>query len=147
MGKLIVPQRGQPLDVSYMYDIVQALNELQDQVGSSIQDVLVLVDETNKSRSTKMNRSAAYGKTEPVVTAIQVELNKTYPVTVVFEVSFNSKPIVVATPNNIGGTEAGKSATVVITKVTNNSAEFLVSFGIAGNATVALNVLAMGIPI
>jgi|688.fasta_scaffold10032_2 hypothetical protein len=147
MGKLIVPQRGQPLDVSYMYDIVQALNELQDQVGSSIQDVLVVVDETNKSRSTKMNRSAAFGVTAPVITATSVELNKTYPVTVSFEVKFNSKPIVVATPNNIGGTEPGKSANVVITKITNNSAEFLVSFTTAGLATVSLNVLAMGIPI
>jgi hypothetical protein len=147
MGKLIVPQRGQPLDVSYMYDIVQALNELQDQVGSSIQDVVVVVDETGKSKSTKMNRSAAFGVTAPVIIATNVELNKTYAVAVPFEVKFNSKPIVVATPNNIGGTEAGKSAIVVITKITNNNAEFLVSFTTAGLATVSLNVLAMGIPI
>jgi hypothetical protein len=146
MGKLIVPQRGQPLDVSYMYDIVQALNELQDQVGSTTLDLLKIVQKDNTSNTTKMNRSSAFGITIPAITPQKVEANKPYPVSVTFSPNFKSTPIVVATPFNAGNTEAGRSVSVVLTKVSKDNALFAITFTVAGEATVDLNVFAMGIP-
>jgi hypothetical protein len=67
--------------------------------------------------------------------------------TVTIELSgFSEPPIVTATPRNIGGTAAGSSVSVTLKSVTTTAIEVIVKFNAAGNATVGINVIAIGIP-
>ncbi len=36
MAKVPLPERGQPLDVTYLYQLVEAVNDLSTQVASKI---------------------------------------------------------------------------------------------------------------
>ena len=62
---------------------------------------------------------------------------------------FAYAPVVTATPVLIGdeATEAGKDVTVVLTKITTNRVEGVVRFNTIGIAKVALNIIAVGVPV
>ncbi len=142
MAKLIVPQRGQPLDVSYMYSLVETVNQLSEVVGDN-QSMTKIIGSNGKSNTVATARSNILGITTNVATSKNVTAGMQEP----FAINYNFKypPIVVATPWNTGDTDAGKSVSVVITKVSTTSASFLVRYDTAGVATVDINVLAIGI--
>ena len=142
MAKLIVPQRGQPLDVSYMYSLVETVNQLSEVVGDN-QSMTKIIGRNGKSNTVATARSNILGITTNVATSKNVTAGMQEP----FAINYNFKypPIVVATPWNTGDTDAGKSVSVVITKVSTTSASFLVRYDTAGVATVDINVLAIGI--
>ena len=145
MAKLTVPQRGQPLDVSYIYSLVETVNQLTDQIGTSQQNVTQIISSDGKSNTIGTARSTIVGITTNVATSKNVTAGTQEP----FAINYNFKypPIVVATPWNTGDTDAGKNVSVVITKVSNTNASFLVRYDTSGVATVDINVLAIGIPI
>ena len=58
----------------------------------------------------------------------------------------SSDLVVVATPWNVSGTDAGKNASVYISSVTNTSATLVAKFTSNGIATLDVNVLVIGIP-
>jgi hypothetical protein len=144
MARLTVPQRGQPLDVSYIYSLVETVNQLTDQLGTSQQNVTQIVKKDGTSNTVGTGRSSILGVTTNIATSKTVTPGSQEP----FSINYNFKypPIVVATPWNTGDTDAGKNVSVVVTKVSNTSASFLVRFDTGGVATVDINVLAIGIP-
>ena len=144
MAKLTVPQRGQPLDVSYMYSLVETVNQLSDIVGTT-QNVTQIVASDGKSNTVATGRAGIVGITTNVASSKTITTSENQiPFTVSY--SFKYPPIVVATPFNTGNTDAGKNVSVVITQVSSTSASFLVRFDTTGVATVDVNVLAIGIP-
>jgi hypothetical protein len=145
MAKLTVPQRGQPLDVSYMYSLVETVNQLSEIVGSN-QSITEIKGSSGVPKTVATGRAVIYGVTKSVATSKNI-ISTDNEVTFNVDYNFNSPPIVVATPWNAGNTDAGKNVSVVITKVSNSSASFLVRFDATGVATVDVNVLAIGIPI
>jgi hypothetical protein len=144
MAKLTVPQRGQPLDVSYMYSLVETVNQLSEIVGSN-QSITEIKGSSGVPKTVATGRAVIYGVTKSVATSKNV-ISTDNEVTFNVDYNFNSPPIVVATPWNAGNTDAGKNVSVVITQVTASTASFLVRFNTVGVATVDVNVLAIGIP-
>ena len=59
---------------------------------------------------------------------------------------FKFPPIVTATALNIGNTEAGQNVTVVLQKPTTSKVDGFVRFGASGNLSLAVNLIAVGIP-
>lgn len=143
MAKLTVPQRGQPLDVSYMYSLVETVNQLSEVIGTT-QNITQIVSSNGTSNTVQTGRSSIVGITTNVATSKNVTAGAQEP----FSINYNFKypPIIVATPWNTGDTDAGKNVSVVITKVSNTTASFLVRYDTGGVATVDINVLAIGIP-
>jgi hypothetical protein len=143
MAKLTVPQRGQPLDVSYMYSLVETVNQLSEVVGTT-QNITQIVSSNGTSNTVQTGRSSIVGITTNVATSKNVTAGAQEP----FSINYNFKypPIIVATPWNTGDTDAGKNVSVVITKVSNTTASFLVRYDTGGVATLDINVLAIGIP-
>ena len=144
MGRLIVPQRGQPLDVSYIYDIVSAVNELADRLTSSENGMLKIISEDGPPSTVPTSRMSVFAKTHilgasQTVTAGQQE---TFPITF----NFKYPPIVVATPFDGANTLAGQNVSVVIASVTNTNASFIVRYNTAGVTSTKINIIAIGIP-
>ncbi len=144
MAKLTVPQRGQPLDVSYMYSLVETVNQLSEIVGSN-QSITEIKGSSGVPKTVATGRAVIYGVTKSVATSKNI-ISTDNEVTFNVDYNFNSPPIVVATPWNAGNTDAGKNVSVVITQVSSTNASFLVRFNTNGLATVDVNVLAIGIP-
>jgi hypothetical protein len=121
MGRLIVPQRGQPLDVSYIYDIVSAVNELADRFTSSENGMLKIIAEDGLPSTVPTSRMSVFAKTHVLGTSKRVTAGQqeTFPITY----NFKYPPTVVATPFDSTNTSAGQDVSVVISSVTDNTAQ------------------------
>ena len=145
MPKLPTPQRGQPLDVSYVSSIVEAVNDIYSKTANTANNnTTISTASTQTKNSAAIINSAIWGFTERVANAATVTAGQEFP----FSVNFNCKytPVVVATPWNVSGTDAGKNASVYISSVTNTSATLVAKFTSNGIATLDVNVLVIGIP-
>jgi hypothetical protein len=146
MAILPVPERGQPLDVTYMYQIVKAINDLSVQVSPSI-NKYVTVDVPNKpSQSVKASEARIIGGFIQVTTGTTKTAGSSEPFSYPFNTDFKFAPIVTATPINIGNTDAGKDVTVTIKSISTSSVDGLVKFNVGGDTTVGINLVIVGIP-
>lgn len=144
MAKLPVPERGQPLDVTYIYSLVDTINDLSSQNSSATFNYTEIERGTQKE-NIKTSQAKIVGKYIDVVndSAISAGNEKTFSATIS---DFKYPPIVSATIENFSNTPAGKDVRVVLTSVTTSRIEGVVKFGTSGNLTIGVHLLAIGIP-
>jgi hypothetical protein len=144
MAKVPLPERGQPLDVTYIYQLAEALNDISTQVSSATYKTTT-IDTASGPESVKTSEAKVVGGYKVVVNNRSVTAATEVP----FEYSYNDFkyiPIVTATPVNIGDSPAGQNVTVTLTSVTTTKVNGIVRFNAAGNLTVAVNLIIVGIP-
>jgi hypothetical protein len=147
--KIPVPERGQPLDLSYIYKITEAVNQLSESAVYSA-NKFISIDTPGAGvgrqdvKVTDTRMVAGYKEIVNGTTITQgTELTFSYN----FDVAeFKYPPIVVATPQNISGTEAGKDVSVVLTFVSASRVEGVVRFNTTGSVAVGIHLMAMGVP-
>lgn len=145
MAKIPLPERGQPVDLTYIGQIVKAVNELSTQVTTT-NNKYVTID--TPTTAVKENVKTSDMR---VIGAYRDISNKTVIAGSqgTFSVSFSSfkfPPVVTATLVNVSGTDAGRDASVVLTSVTASGVEGVVTFNTAGSVSVGVNIIAIGIP-
>jgi hypothetical protein len=145
MAKIPLPERGQPIDVSYIYQITNAVNQLSDKVTSTGFNYTTV----DTPSSGKVNRRTSEvrmigGSINVDVTSVVAESTKSY--TYSYGGNFKYTPIATATIINKGLTPAGDDATVVITGIDASGLSVLVKFRKAGNVSLAINLIILGIP-
>lgn len=145
MPNIPLPNRGQPIDVSYLYQIADAVNSLTTSV-SAASNKYVTVDTISFGKkdmgSAEMRMVAGYAEVAnntPVGAAGELPFFLTYS-------GFKYAPIVTATPINIGGTTAGSDISVVLKTVTASRVDGIVKFKTGGNVTIGVNLIAIGLP-
>lgn len=145
MARIPLPERGQPLDVTYIYQVVDALNVLSTQVSNATYnytdvDVVGAEKKSLKTSDTKfIGRYKSIANNE-TVTAGQ---EKTY---FIDYSNFKFPPIVTLSIVNTSGTTAGSNTTVVLNSITTTQAVFTVRYGVSGTATIGINLIAIGVP-
>jgi hypothetical protein len=145
MAKIPLPERGQPIDVSYIYQITNAVNQLSDKITSTGFNYTTIDTPSSGKVNRKTSEARFIGGTINVEgTSVVAESTKsfTYP----YSGNFKYAPVATATIVNKGLTPAGDDATVVLTSVDANSLSGLVKFRKAGNVSVAVNLIIVGIP-
>jgi hypothetical protein len=142
MGNLIsLPERGQPLDVNYIYEMANQIYQIQKEVTNT---------------STNVSRVNGIGVTNSRIVMYANYVTMTYPNVISgesreFEASlqgFNTPPLVTATILNTPGatsTNAGDAATLVLTLVSNDMVKGKIRFGTPGPVSLIINILAIGI--
>jgi hypothetical protein len=146
MAILPLPERGQPLDVTYIYQIVQSINELYTQVAPSKIGYLVVDTERNGPQTTKTSGANVIGGYELVSASSLQAAASSVPWSHDFEKEFRYPPIVTATAFNKGVNDAGKDVTVTINSITTSKVEGTVKFNLGGETTMGINIIAVGIP-
>jgi hypothetical protein len=147
MSKIPLPERGQPLDLSYVYQIAQTVNELASQLSPTTARY------TNIDTVSAGTQSIRTSDARIVGGYLTVANNSTTSPDGEGSFSYNFNdfayaPVVTATPILVGDTtESGKDITVVITRVTTNRVEGIVRFNTIGVASVGVNLIAVGIPV
>lgn len=146
MAKIPLPERGQPLDLTYINSLADAVNTLYNQVSVSTSNYasidIIGQDKVNLKTS------------EIALVAGRVEVYNNATVTVAqekdfsynFTNNFKYAPIVTATPVNVGNTPAGKNVSVILKNVTTNRVEGVVRFGSAGDLSLSVNLIIVGVP-
>jgi hypothetical protein len=146
MAKIPTPDRGQPLDVTYVYQIVEAINDLSSQI-SSARYKYASVDTTDGPQSTLLTDTKVVALEKiiyPTLTNVTAESDQAFSKS--FNGEFKYPPIVTATPVLIEGTSSGKDVSVVISSVTNSAVNGIVRFNSPGQLALKVHIIAIGIP-
>jgi hypothetical protein len=148
MAKLPLPQRGQPIDLTYISDIVTAVNNIAASVMPTSSYKYVTVDTPASGRqSVRTSDARIIGGYVDVVSNTTVTAGFEKEFSYDFQVGeFAYAPIVTATPVNIKKTTAGQNLSVVIKEVSTSKVFGVVRFNSAGDVSVGVNLIVVGIP-
>ena len=146
MAKIPLPERGQPLDVSYIYQLANTVNELSSQVSPAMYKYVTIDAPGVGQQNVKASEARILGGYKTVVTGVGQTKGDTVQFFYDISTPFKYAPIATATPVNIGGTPAGRNVSVVLTSVTTSKIEGYVAFNETGNVTVGVNLIVIGIP-
>lgn len=149
MAKVPLPDRGQPLDVTYLYQIAKAINDVSDKISTATYNYTTVDTVGIGSNSLKNSDAKFYATYKDVVTGETVSANTTRGWQVDFSSPFEYPPIVTASVvNRTTGENApiGNDVIVTVTNVSTNSANGVIRFNSSGNITVSINLIAIGIP-
>jgi hypothetical protein len=147
--KLPLPNRGQPFDLALVYKIIESINNLWNEVGvrvSAYSTIQTAKENFSSVRSSEVRTVAGFAE---VINNDNVRTNDDKPFTFIFDRAFKYPPIVSTSLETIGesNTEATKSSTVILTKVSTLEIQGIVKFEKAGTAAVRVNLIAVGIPV
>jgi len=148
MSKIPLPERGQPLDLSYIYQLADTVNNLANQLSPTTGRYTSIDTASGGTQSVRTSDARIVGGyvtvTNNSTTSPDGEGTFSYNFS-----DFAYAPVVAATPILVdeAATESGKDIAVVLTKVTNNRVEGIVKFNTIGVASVGLNLVIVGIPV
>ena len=145
MAKVPLPERGQPLDVTYLYQLAEAVNDLSTQVSSATYNYTSIDTLSAGKQNVKTSDTRIVGSYKEIYNNATVTAGQEKEDFVSFS-NFKYPPVVTATVVNIAGTSAGSDASVILKSISEGRADFVVRFGTSGTTTVGVNVIAIGIP-
>lgn len=146
MAKIPLPERGQPLDVAYIYSMANSINQLSDQVSSATYNYTTIDTVSAGKQNIKTSEARVIGGYVTVANNSTVNAASTKTFSYTFPSDFKYTPIVTATPINAGKTSAGENVTVVLTDITRSSVNGIVRFDSSGDLSVVVNLIIIGIP-
>lgn len=146
MAKVPLPERGQPLDVSYIYQLTNTINELSTQVASATYNYTTIDTVSAGKQSIKTSEARVIGGYVEVANNSTVSAGNEKTFSYDFPSDFKYSPIASATPVNIGNTPAGQNVTVTLKSVTTSRVEGIVRFGASGDLSLVVHLILIGIP-
>jgi hypothetical protein len=146
MAKIPLPERGQPIDVSYIYQITNAVNQLSDRINTTGYNYTTVDTPSAGKQNIKTSEARIIAGSIVVSSNSSQTADSTKSFTYSYSGNFKFTPIATATVVNTGLTPAGDGATVVITSIDANSLSGLVRFDKAGNVSTTVNLIIVGIP-
>lgn len=146
MAKVPLPDRGQPLDLSYIYQIAKAVNDLSNELSPVNAKYTSIDVEGQGKQEVRTSNSRIIGGYKDITKTTDSSTEEP------FEYGFSNfayPPIVTATTYATGAakTQAAKDTSVVLTEITTNSVTGVVKFNTAGAASVRVNLTIIGIPV
>jgi hypothetical protein len=145
MAKVPLPERGQPLDVTYLYSLVDAVNDLSTQVASTTANKTVIDTVSDGKQEIKTSNARIIGGYVEVANNSTVSTGNEKTFTYDFQ-DFKYPPIVSATAVNTGQTPAGQNVNVILKTITETRVEGIVRFGTSGDLSLAVHLVIIGIP-
>jgi hypothetical protein len=147
MSRIPLPERGQPLDLSYMYSIVEAINSLASESAAITQkNNFVLKGITGNRQTQKILNSQVIASYFDIVQATAVTAGTLRTEKIIFDPVFSAPPIVTATIVNTSNTTSSTNTTVTVSNVTASGCTLNIRFNSAGQASLGVNVIAVGLP-
>jgi len=148
MAKVPLPERGQPLDVAYIYQLANTINDLSNQLSTSTSryttiDTVSLGPQSIRTADVRMV-GGYLTVTNSDSTSVEGEVPFGYNYS-----DFAYAPVVTVSPIIIdtNTTDAGRDVSVIITRVTTNRVEGVVRFNTTNTSSVGVNIIAIGIPV
>lgn len=146
MAKIPLPERGQPLDVTYIYQMADAVNSISTQISSATYNYTTVDTLSAGKQNIKTSEARIIAGYVEVANNSTVTASSEKTFSYDFPSDFKYAPIVTATPVNFGNTAAGQDISVVLKTITTSQIQGVVKFGVGGNASVAVNLIIVGIP-
>jgi hypothetical protein len=150
-SKVPLPERGQPLDVTYLSVLASAINDLSASVSSVGKNSYTSIDVSGNQNDRKVIKTSdakIVGGYATVTNATPNNAGSEKEFVYRFDKSFSFVPVVTITPITLGdsATTASKDVSVVITQVNVQEVTGIVTFKQTGISSVGINLIAIGIP-
>lgn len=145
--QLPTPTKGQPIDASFLYELVNKVNEIGRSLDNRKGKAYVESKRGTSSTRSTANSSFHASTHEVFATSSEVTTSTVVVVDIKFsKIVFDGAPVVVATPIIDGeATAAAKSAIVTISDINKAECKAHVSFTISGTVkNLYLHVIAIG---
>lgn len=148
MSRVPLPERGQPLDLAYIYQLANAVNELAVQLSPNTGRFTSIDTVSAGTQSVRTSDARIVGGFVTVTNNSSTSPDGEGSFSYNFS-DFQYVPVVTATPilSNEVATDSGTDISVILTKVTTNRVEGVVRFNTIGVSNVGVNLIAVGIPI
>jgi hypothetical protein len=148
MAKIPTPDRGQPLDVSYIYTLANAVNDLSSQISSATYKYASIGTSSGPQNALITNTKIVADSVNIYSTLTDVSPGLTVDRSLSFSTGeFKYPPIVTATPVLTSQSENGADLSVTIKQITTSRVDFTVTFFGTGKAALRVNVIAIGLPL
>ncbi len=145
MARVPVPERGQPLDLTYIYQLATAVNDVSDQLATNSYNYLSIDTENSGRQTVKTAEGKIIGGIYDAATSKTVSAGNEQEFTYIFQ-DFAYPPIVTATPVNVGNTPAGRNVSVIIKDTSTSSVTGVIRYNAPGEVSLAINLIIVGIP-
>lgn len=145
MAKIPLPERGQPLDVTYIYQLAETINDIATQVSSATYKTSTIDTVSAGRQNLKTSELQIAAGFVEVANNSTVSAGNEKPFAYDFKSDFKFQPIATVTPVNIGNTPAGQNVTVILKSITTSRIEGVVRFGASGDLSLNVNIIAVGI--
>ena len=145
MAKIPLPQTGQPMDVSYIYQLANAINDVAKQISPSNYKFFTIHTPARGRESVKNMEARTVAAHVVVASEKPVTSGEELTFSYEFDTDFSYPPIVTATIFN-SGSSIGNASTVILKTVTTSKIDGIVKFTTNGNVSVGVNIIAIGIP-
>lgn len=145
-ARIPLPERGQPVDLTYIYQMAEAINDIALQLSPSNNKYVTIetpADGKQSTMSSGVKINAAYVdvySNATVSAGAEQSFSYNYPA------AYKYTPVATATPVNVADTPAGRNVTVILKKVTTSRVEGVVRVNTAGDVSVGVNLIIVGIP-
>lgn len=146
MAKVPLPERGQPLDVTYIYQLAETINDIATQVSSATYNYTTIDTVSAGKQSVKTSEARVIGGFVEVANNSTVSAGNEKTFAYDFPSDFKYAPIATATVVNIGNTPAGQNVTLILKSITTSRVEGVVRFGASGDLSLNINIIVVGIP-
>ena len=146
MAKVTLPERGQPLDVTYIYKLAEAINNIDSKVSTATYNYTTIDTVGSGKQSVRTSDARVIGGFVEVANNSTVSAGNEKTFSYNFPSDFKYAPIATATVVNTGNTPAGQNVTVILKSVTTSRVEGVVRFGASGDLSLAVNLVIIGIP-
>jgi hypothetical protein len=146
MAKVPLPDRGQPLDVTYLYQIANALNDAVDTISTATYNYTTVDTRGIGKEDVKNSNAKVYAAYKDIVTNETVSSSTTKTFSIDFASEFKYPPIVTATAVNTGTSTIGNDVFAIITSVSTSRVEGIVRFNSSGSVSTSVNIIAIGLP-
>lgn len=141
--KIPLPQRGQPIDVDYLYQIVKEVNSLNDKISTSSTTLSVINNGIRKDST--VNNLRFYAETKNVKTGAAPSAGTSEQWSFDFSPAFKEVPVVVASVVNNTTSNIGDNIVVTIRTITTSKVTGQVRYNTSGgNVNVNVNIIAIG---
>jgi hypothetical protein len=146
MARIPLPERGQPIDLSYIYQIAEAINDLSLQVSPTNNRYVTIETPSDGKQSTVSSGVKINAAFISVYTNKNVKPGDEQPFSYPYPAEYKFAPVATATPVNISDTPAGRNVSVILKSVTTSRVEGVVRFNTEGEASIGVNLIIVGIP-
>jgi hypothetical protein len=142
-----LPDRGQPLDVTFIYGLANEINKIADNISTATYNYTTIDIRGIGKRDVKNNNAKFFAGYIDVINNETVTANTSRQFTLNFDSDFKYPPVVIAAAVNTGTSDVGNDVFAVINSVSTSSVTGVVRFNSSGSKVgVAVNIIAIGIP-
>lgn len=145
MAILPLPQRGQPIDYDYLYQITEAINKVSNQLSVTTAGNIIDTSAGVSRKQVAVGQTVIVAKKHNLNLATSSAATADREFEILFDTMFDYPPVVTITPKRNSNSNESQVDVLVITSITTTGVKGVINTVSTGALNVELQMIAVGI--